>query len=133
MPNYRDFSNDQIKPFFSDAQLHQLREVTLSGLTATVTISRRTTSDSAYGDKEEVSFSPTVSVKAWIYSTPTPVQEPDTGSVITVNTYRMYVPVGTDARPGDQVTLGTDTYIVSDTTAESTWLAMMSCSLRKRE
>ena len=133
MPNYRDFSNDQIKPFFSEAQLHQLREVTLSGMINVVTILRRTTSDTVYGDDDAVSYVSVGTAKAWIYSTPTPVQQPDTGSVITVNTYRMYVPVGTNILPGDQIQATEGTFVVSDTTGESTWQAMTVCSLRKRE
>lgn len=133
MPNYRDFANDNIKPFFSEAQLHQLREVTLSGLQTPITIKRRSTTDSVYGDDEDVVYTTVGTAKAWLYSTPTPVQRADTGSVITVNTYRMYVPYGANILPGDEVTAPSGTYIVSDTTGESTWQAMLVCSLRKRE
>jgi hypothetical protein len=55
------------------------------------------------------------------------------GAVITVNTYRVYLPVGTNVRPGDRVVVGSDQYIVSDTTHESTWQPLLACSLRKRE
>jgi len=75
-------------------------------------------------------------VQGWFYSTPTPQQDIDTGMVITVNTYRLFVPVGTDIKVGDHVhvdTNPTDDYTVSDTTAEGTWLPMLTCSLRKRE
>ncbi len=122
-----------IKPFFSEAQLHQLREVTMSGLVTPVTIKRRSTSDSDYGDAEVVTWTTVLSTKGWVFSTPTPVQQPDSGAVITVNTYRLYLPVGLDVRPGDQAFIGSDTYIISDTTGESTWQAMIVCSLRKRE
>ena len=69
----------------------------------------------------------------WFWSTPTVVQEEDAGSLVTVNTYRLYVPVGTDMLPGDHVTVGAEEYVVSDTTAESTWKAVLRCSLRRRE
>lgn len=133
MPNYRDFANDNIKPFFSEAQLHQLREVTLSGLITPITINRRSTSDTVYGDDEEVSYTAHGTAKAWIFSTPTPVMQADTGSVVTVNTYRMYVPYGTDIVPGDQIVCANGTFTVSDTTFESSWQAMLVVSLRKRE
>ena len=56
------------------------------------------------------------------------------GALVTVNTYRLYLPVGTDIKVGDEVVVGgDDVYIVSDTTAESTWMAVLECSLRKRD
>jgi len=72
-------------------------------------------------------------VKGWFYSTPTPVQTEEAGAIVTVNTYRMFVPVGTDITDGDEVTVGGEVYSVSDTTVESTWQAMLTCSLRKRD
>jgi len=75
-------------------------------------------------------------VNGWFHSTPTPVQEVDMGQIVTVNTYRLFLPVGTDIRVGDHVhvaTNPTDDYTVSDTTGEGTWLPLLTCSLRKKE
>jgi hypothetical protein len=117
----------------SARQLAALQEVALMGMQTPVTIKRRTTTDTDYGDKDEVSFTTVTSTLGWFHSTPTPMQEQDTGSVVTANTYRLFLPVGTDVRDGDQVSVGSTTYVVSDTTSESTWKALLSCSLRKRE
>lgn len=127
------FPDGYVRPFFSDSQMKNLRMVARSGFATVVTIQRRTTSDSAYGDGDDVTWSTIERTKGWLHSTPTPVQEADTGSIITVNTYRLFLPVGTNVKAGDQALIGPDTYVVSDTTAESTWQAMMTCSLRKRE
>lgn len=127
------YPDGTLKPFFSDSQLKHLRMVATTGLQTQVVIKRRTTSDSDYGDGEIVSWSIVSTVKGWIHSNPTPVAQSDSGSVITVNTYRLYVPVGTDIKPGDQAVIKNEDYIVSDTTAESTWQTMILCSLRKRE
>lgn len=121
------------RPFFSTGQMTKMRDVVKSGFITPVTIKRRMTSDSDYGDGEVVTWATVTTVNGWVYSTPTPVQEADTGSVITVNTYRLFIPVGTNVKPGDQAVINGDTYIVSDTTGESTWQAMTVCSLRKRE
>lgn len=122
-----------LKPFFSDSQLKHLRMVATTGLQTQVVIKRKTTSDSDYGDGEVVTWTTVTTVRGWINSTPTPVAQSDSGSVITVNTYRLFVPVGTNVKPGDQAIINGDQYIVSDTTAESTWQTMVICSLRKRE
>lgn len=121
------------RAFFSSAQMAKMQAFALTGMQTKVTIKRRATTDSDYGDGEIVAWTTITTTSGWLYSTPTPVQEMDTGSVITVNTYRLFLPVGTNVKPGDQAVIGTDTYIVSDTTGESTWQAMLVCSLRKRE
>jgi hypothetical protein len=127
-----------VKPLVPPHVLTQVRLVAEQGMQTMVTIRRRSVVVSDYGD-DSVEFTETHEtmdhgVKGWFYSTPTPVQEVNAGALVTVNTYRLYVPVGTDVVPGDEVLVGDDgVYIVSDTTAESTWLAMLECSLRKRD
>lgn len=118
----------------SSSQLAAVQEVALRGMQTQVTIKRRVTVDSDYGDGESVTYQTVVATtKGWFYSRPTPVQDDDSGSLTTVNTYRLYLPVGTDVRVGDLVIVGQTAYVVSDTTAESTWLALLNVSLRKRE
>jgi len=127
--------------FFTDNQMRRIRDMPLLGMTTTVIIERRTEATPPaggdYGDDflayPATSESRRLTVKGWFFSTPTPLQEVDSGAIITVNTYRLFLPVGTDVLPGDQVLVGTDNYTVSDTTAESTWLPLLTCSLRKRE
>jgi len=129
-------------------QLDRVREVALLAMTQNVTVYRRedapATSPSAdYGDDALV-FTRTVEtkrllVKGWVSSTPTPVQEVDSGAIVTVNTYTLRVPVGTDILPGDHVVIGETTasrendFTVSDTTEENTWMPMLACTLRHRE
>ena len=127
--------------FLTDNQLARVRDVALLGMITPVTIERRAEasipSGGDYGD-DFVSYTTTtesrrLTVKGWFYSRPTPMQEVDSGAVVTVNTYRLYLPVGTDVLPGDRVFVGTDEYTVSDTTGEGSWLPLLTCSLRKRE
>jgi hypothetical protein len=117
----------------SGRQLAALQAVAITGMQTPVIIQRRVTSDTIYGDDDEMTFVTVTTALAWFHSTPTPVQEQDTGSIVTANTYRLYVPVGTDIDDGDQVLVGSAVYVVSDTTKESTWKALLACSLRKRE
>lgn len=69
----------------------------------------------------------------WFWSSPVPMQDDDSGALVTTNTYRLYVPVSTDIQPGDEVLVGAQEYIVSDTTTESTWKPFLRCTLRRRE
>lgn len=119
-------------PFFSDASLAHLRSFAAPAMTMDITIAHRVVTQNAYGD-DVVSYSSGVSAKGWLYSMPTALQGEDFGALVTANTYRLFVPVGTDIRPGDLVTHGADVYAVSDTTYESTWNVMIRCSLRRRE
>jgi hypothetical protein len=122
-------------------QLAAVQRVAVRGMTTPVEILRRTdssvTAENAYGDDAltfvETSESAVANVLGWLFSEPTAVQQTDTGAVITVNTYRLYVPVGTDILPGDRVNVGEQTFTVSDTTRESTWPALLNVSLRLRE
>ena len=124
--------------FFSAAQLSRIQEIGFLGMTSSVSIFRRTTTTDVYGDLAEVTFVETAAsrrgtIKGWLFSSPTPVQEIDTGAIVTVNTYRLFLPVGTDIEPGDHVHVGADEYTVSDTTRETTWPALLAASLRRRE
>lgn len=117
----------------SNSQMAALQKVAMRGMKTPITIMRRTTADTAYGDDEEVTFPVVGTTKGWFFSRPTPVQEDDAGSLVTVNTYRLFVPVGTDVRPGDRISVDSTTFVVSDTTAESTWLPLLNVSLRRKE
>jgi hypothetical protein len=124
----------------SEQQLEGVRRVAEMAMTTPVTIMRRTGADSLdlnsdpYGSS--VSFAdvtPAGGCLGWLHSTPTPVATMDSGALITVNTYRLYVPHDIDLRPGDHVDIGSNTYVCSDTTADETWPALLSCTLRLRE
>ena len=131
-------------PLISDSMLASIRKMVIPGFQTNITIYRRSVSElgttiasNDYGD-DEVTFAETTEsrktvVKGWFHSTPTPIQVEEVGALVTVNTYRLFVPVGTDIHDGDRVDVGGDVYTVSDTTAESTWQAMLVCSLRKRD
>jgi hypothetical protein len=132
-------------PLLSPGIVGQLRKIAQRGLQTEITIERRsvtysgvTVGDDDYGD-DDLTFSETTEsrrtgVKGWFHSTPTPMQTEESGALVTVNTYRLFVPVGTDINIGDWVYVGdSDAYVVSDTTAESTWTAVITCSLRKRD
>jgi len=124
----------------SEQQMEGIRRVAEMAMTTPVSIMRRTgdvgldLSDDPYGSS--VSFNdvtPQGGCLGWLHSVPTQVATTDAGALITVNTYRLYVPHDTDVRPGDHAVIGSDTYVVADTTADETWPALLSCSLRLRE
>lgn len=123
-------------------QLARLRDIARLAMVDDILIYRRTDApandpSSDYGD-DALAFTQTTEtkrllVKGWVSSTPTPMQEVDSGAVVTANTYTLYVPVETDIEPGDHVVVNGQEFTVSDTTHENTWTAMMACSLRHRE
>lgn len=123
------------KPLVPPHVMAQVRLVAEQGMQTDLTIRRRSVSTPVsddYGD-DVVTYADVVTTVGWFHSTPTPVQVEDAGSLVTINTYRLFLPVGTDVLDGDEVVVGESVYIVSDTTAESTWQAMLKCSLRKRD
>ena len=134
------------KPLIPDHVLWNVQQVAERGMQTQITIRRRSVAEMGssvgvddYGD-DVVAYtataeSSTFSVLGWFHSTPTPMQMEDAGSLVTVNTYRLYLPVGTDVKEGDEVQSGDSglIYIVSDTTDESTWKALLACTLRKRD
>lgn len=122
-----------MKSLLSSSELGTLQVWAEVGMNDTITIQRPTQTDSSFGDDEVVTYTTVGTSKAWFRSTPTPVATADTGVLITVNTYRLLVPVGTDILPKDQVLVGGDTYLVTDTNAESTWKPSTRVSLRRRE
>lgn len=117
----------------SASQLGALQTVAKLGMTDTITIQRQALADSDYADDEVATYSTVGTSIAWLRSTPTAVAVADTGALITANTYRLLVPTGTDIRARDQILHGSDAYIVTDTTVESTWKVYLTVSLRKRE
>lgn len=136
-------------PLVSPSVLAAVRSVAETGLQTKVSIFRRSTTvlgalvtSDDYGD-DSVEFTQTdetlvATVMGWFHSTPTPLQVEESGALVTVNTYRLFLPVGTDVIPGDRIDVVTDTslddtYTVSDTTSETTWQALLTCSLRKRD
>jgi hypothetical protein len=128
----------------TENQMKRVQDVALLGMITPMVIERRSEgpipAGGDYGD-DFLSYTTTnesrrTNVNGWFHSTPTPVQEVDMGQIVTVNTYRLFLPVGTDIRVGDHVhvaTNPTDDYTVSDTTGEGTWLPLLTCSLRKKE
>lgn len=118
-------------PLLTAAQLSAVQSVAIQGMVTPVTIKRRTSASNAYG--EDVSYSTVTTANGWFFSSPTALQGEDAGSLVTDNTYRLYLPVGTNILSGDEITVGSGIYIVTDTTSESTWPALLNVSLRKRE
>lgn len=118
-------------PLVSDAEMAALQDVALSGMQTDVSIYTRATEQTDDGQESVWTLSSTA--KGWLYSTPTPVITLVSGEMTTVNTYRLFLPVGTAIVPGDHAVIGGQTFIVSDTTAESTWKPLLRVSLRFAE
>lgn len=116
----------------SDSAMAALRQVAELGMVTDVTIYDLVTSESATGS-EQTWTARSTPVQGWLYSTPTPTIQVVSGHQAIVNTYRLFLPIGTDIRTGDRCSIAGERFIVSDTTVESTWQAMLTVSLRRVE
>jgi hypothetical protein len=118
-------------PLLSDSEMASLREVGLQGMQTSCAVWPRTTVKNDDGQSSTWVYASTV--LGWLSSTPTPMQIEMSGKIVTVNTYLLYLPVGTAVVPGDHVVIGPATYTVSDTTVESTWQPWLRVSMRYTE
>ena len=120
-------------PLLTPAELEDFRQVAFQGMKDDITILRRTTVSTPDGMSS--TWATLGTVKGWIYSTPTQHQELVSGVIATVNTFRLFVPVGTDINQSDKVLISghTQEYWVADVVAENTWNAMLRVSLRFAE
>ena len=116
----------------SDSAMAALREVAELGMVTDVTILDLVNSESATGSTSTWVARP-ATVRGWLHSEVSPVITLVSGKQVLVNTYRLFLPVGTDIATGDRVLIGGERFVVSDTTGESTWQAMLTVSLRRVE
>jgi hypothetical protein len=120
-------------PLFSATEMQAFQDVALQGMQSQVTIYRRTTISTDDGMTSQ--WTQIGVVPGWIYSVPTQHQSLVSGEIATINTYRLFVPVGTDIAQSDKVlVLGqAQEFVVSDTIDENTWQAVLRVSLRFAE
>jgi hypothetical protein len=116
----------------SPGAMAALRSTAELGMVTPVLIYDLVTEETATGSEltYEVRSS---TVNGWLYSTPSPVISLVSGAQALVNTYRLFLPVGTDIETGDRCEIGGNLFTVSDTTAESTWNPLLTVSLRRVE
>jgi hypothetical protein len=140
------------EPFFNASEMLALQEAARPALQTDIKIYHRTPTDTStgpasndYGDDaatypvvQEGSPLADVTVKGMLYQRPTPVAGEDPGEIVTANTYRLFVPLGTRVYPHDEVEANDEhgvpvRYEVTDTNADITWKAYVTCSLRRLE
>lgn len=118
---------------FSSAQVLGLRRIAERALETDVTIQRRTTTDSAYGDNDTEVFTTTETLKGWLRSMPEDMVQVSYGQTQVPASHRLFLPVGTDIRPYDKVLIGGTAFKVIDTSQESTYRVLLRVMLRKSE
>lgn len=125
--------------FFSSTELAGLRESVAVGLVDDIDIYPRTANDdpddpaNIYEDSAEPTFDFSETVKGWIFSEPNTSATTVGGIIGTLNTYRIFLPVGTEIHPGDRLLIRTVFYELIDTVDESTWLPVLRCSAKRLE
>lgn len=117
----------------SDAEMVSLRDVAALGMQTPVSIYKRATNVTADGQQSGWATTAASTVNGWLYSSPTPQISIVGAEEALVNTYRLFVPVGTDIESGDHVVIGGAMFTCSDTNVESTHLPLLRCSLRRVE
>jgi hypothetical protein len=123
-----------MRPLLKPNQLLNLQQQASRNFTTKATLRRQVYGSNDQGD-DALDPSPAIiaEIVGWLTSTPTPEGTLDSGSFVTVNTYRFDCDVSTDVQPRDFLDIGDNRYVVTDTTADETWPTMLSCSLRLRE
>lgn len=118
----------------SASQMNALRSVAELGMQSTVIITRHTYDDTnPYTDDEVVITTTTKTVKGWLRSTPVGDINNVNGQQAVVPNSRLFVPVGTDIRPRDTVTIDGNDYTVQDATTENTWKVLIRAQLERVE
>lgn len=121
------------KPLISDSQMASLQKVAIGQFETTATIVRPPFDADETGDGQGGKPKTIGTVVGWLTSAPSAEGQIDSGSFVTANTYRWNCAVGTDIRPRDFLDIGSNRYVVTDSTADETWPTMLSVSLRLRE
>ena len=119
-------------PLLSSGEMNAIRELAETGMQTSVNIKRQKVVAGAYGD-DLSEYTNHLTLDGWLYSKPSPVITEVGGRQVLINTYRLFLPVGTDVLSGDKAIINGRSFTVSDTDAESTWLPMMTCTLRSIE
>jgi hypothetical protein len=115
------------------SQLAAVQSDLAKAFTTTATIKRSTIGSDELGDDATDPSPATIgTVKGWLSSSPNAEPTID-GGIVTANTYRFDCPVGTDIQPRDTLVIGSNSYVVTDTTADETIPLALAVSLRLRE
>lgn len=112
------------RALLTDKQLRNIQAIGERGMNIRVDIHPRAAQtkdpDHPYGD-EIIEYGTVVSVKGWLVTKPTERLDAGGGEVRTISTHQLRVPVGTVIKAGDRVTVGTETFVVTDATNEQSW------------
>ena len=118
----------------SAVELASLQSDMARSFTTTATIKRPVTESNELGDDDRSGEPQTIgTVKGWLSSSPTAEPTLDGSTLVTANTFRWVCPPDTDIKPRDHLVVGSNEYVVSDTTADETIPLALSCTLRLRE
>lgn len=116
----------------SDSQLAALSKIAEMGMKSSVTIKRRSTTQSVLEDNVDT-WTTVGTTIGWVRALPSDDFSIDGGGFRVGVTHRLFVPLDTDLRPHDQVVINGETFQVTDTALENTWKVLLRCSLRKGE
>lgn len=118
----------------SDAELASLQADFARSFTTTATIKRPEFGSDELGDDAFDEDPATVgTVKGALSSSVAATAGLDGSAIVTTTTYRWNCPVDTDIRPRDRLVIGSNEYVVTDTTADESLPICLSVSLRLRE
>lgn len=122
-----------MSPLLSVSELQSLRDVAKTGFVSNIYISDHSVIVADDGSKDVWTERPTP-VLGWLYDTTTPAEITIIdGAQGQLAKFRLFLEVGTDIATGDRVRVGAESFTVVDTDAESTWLPMLTVTLRRIE
>ena len=106
-----------------------LRNMAARGFTDTVTIQTHSTTNIAGGEADV--WTTTATTTGWLKQTNTPqLEQVGEGEIAAVGVYRLLLPWNTAVNPGDQVIVGSNTYLMQNTNVEDTNRISLVCTVR---
>jgi hypothetical protein len=109
-----------------------LRDVAMSGMTSTVYIYNRSTTQTEDGQETSYPATPSSTVLGWLYE-----MTPDAGTLTIISggeslseLFRLLLPVGTTIASGDKVIVGNSIFYVQHLNEDNTHLPVLVAALR---
>lgn len=117
----------------SPTEMEALRRIPLQGMTTPVSILKRQTIARDGADDQTV-WVETETLNGWVWEVPDYPMGGEMGGVIgDAPAFRVYLPVGTDVDPGDQIGVDGVLYNVMNTNVANTYMPMLRVAVRRLE
>lgn len=117
----------------SASEMEALRRIPLQGMTTPISILKRSTIERDGADPQTV-WAVSEIINGWVWEVPEYTRGNTVGGVVgEAAAFRVYLPVGVDVEPGDQLGLDGLIYNVLNTNVANTYMPMLRVVVRRLE